>query len=140
MRPAHVLQRRKARLAHHTLEQHAAGDRDDDVRGFEFFVGLSVVRGVQLGGERIAAKVVRIGLTTPAKRGEFRATLGDDLVFVGRRSGAVGRLLVVVLRHSYTPCFRLAAMKSSRLPSSTPCVLPISTFVRRSLMRDWSST
>src|SRR2546425_4065583 len=42
--------------------------------------------------------------------------------------------------HRYTPCFRLAAMKSSRSPSSTACVLPTSTLVRRSLMRDWSST
>ena len=31
-------------------------------------------------------------------------------------------------------------MKSSRSPSSTACVLPISTLVRKSLMRDWSST
>ena len=42
-------------------------------------------------------------------------------------------------RH-WTPCFRLAAMKSSRSPSSTRCVLPTSWLVRRSLMRDWSST
>jgi hypothetical protein len=39
-----------------------------------------------------------------------------------------------------TPCFRLAAMKSSRSPSSTRCVSPTSWLVRRSLMRDWSST
>ena len=29
-------------------------------------------------------------------------------------------------RHRHTPCFRLAAMKSSRSPSSTACVLPTS--------------
>ena len=39
-----------------------------------------------------------------------------------------------------TPCFRLAEMKASRSPSSTFCVLLISTLVRRSLMRLWSST
>ncbi len=43
-------------------------------------------------------------------------------------------------RPHHTPCFRLAAMKSSRSPSSTACVLPTSWLVRRSLIRDWSST
>ena len=47
---------------------------------------------------------------------------------------------VVVVIHPYTPCFRLALMKSSRSPSSTVCVAPFSTPVRRSLMRDWSRT
>ena len=42
--------------------------------------------------------------------------------------------------HLQTPCLRLADMKSSRSPSSTACVLPTSWLVRRSLMRDWSST
>ena len=42
-------------------------------------------------------------------------------------------------RHQ-TPCFSDAAMKSSRSPSSTAWVLPTSWLVRRSLMRDWSST
>ena len=42
--------------------------------------------------------------------------------------------------HHHTPCFRLASMSWSRSPSSTFCVLLISTLVRRSLMRLWSST
>src|SRR5512139_104584 len=41
---------------------------------------------------------------------------------------------------AYTPCFRLASMNGSRSPSSTFCVFDASTLVRRSLMRDWSST
>src|ERR1700732_5011990 len=36
---------------------------------------------------------------------------------------------------AYTPCLRLAPMKSSRSPSSTAFVLLISTLVRRSLIR-----
>src|SRR5262245_61715667 len=40
----------------------------------------------------------------------------------------------------YSPCLRLASRNGSRSPSSTAVVLPISTLVRRSLMRDWSST
>src|SRR5688572_9057095 len=39
-----------------------------------------------------------------------------------------------------TPCFNDASMNGSRSPSSTFWVLEISTFVRRSLMRLWSST
>ena len=42
--------------------------------------------------------------------------------------------------HAYTPCFSEAEMKSSMSPSSTPLVLPVSKPVRKSLMRDWSST
>ena len=42
--------------------------------------------------------------------------------------------------HGSDSCFRLASMKSSRSPSRTACVLPTSDLVRRSLMRDWSST
>jgi len=41
---------------------------------------------------------------------------------------------------AYTPCLRLAPMKSSRSPSSTAFVLLISTLVRRSLIRLLSST
>ncbi|MNQ96896.1 hypothetical protein D3C85_1125170 [compost metagenome] len=42
--------------------------------------------------------------------------------------------------HPYTPCLSEAEMKSSMSPSSTPLVLPVSKPVRKSLMRDWSST
>jgi hypothetical protein len=49
-------------------------------------------------------------------------------------------LLEFCLSFAYTPCLRLAPMKSSRSPSSTAFVLLISTFVRRSLMRLLSST
>src|SRR5690606_33557274 len=41
---------------------------------------------------------------------------------------------------NHTPCFRLAWMKVSRSPSRTFWVLAISTLVRGSLMRLWSST
>ena len=81
-RAAHVLQRREACLAHHALEQHASGDRDDDVRGFELLVGFRVVRDVELASERVAAKVVRIGLAPRTQGCEFAAALGDNLVFV----------------------------------------------------------
>jgi hypothetical protein len=50
------------------------------------------------------------------------------------------QLLAVCSTAAYTPCLRLAPMKSSRSPSSTAFVLLISTFVRKSLMRLLSST
>ena len=52
--------------------------------------------------------------------------------------GGVPRLQFVLVLA--TPCFRLASMKASRSPSSTFWVLLISTLVRRSLIRLWSST
>jgi len=76
----------------------------------------------------------RSGRRTPRflSSASFARRSADDLVFV---------LLRRMLRHRcYTPFLRLAVMKSSRSPSSTLCVSPFSTPVRRSLMRDWSST
>ena len=81
----HVLQRREARLAHHALQHHPAGDRDGDAERFELLVGLAVVARVQVGRERVAAEVVRERLSLRAQRGELRAALGDDLVLVGGR-------------------------------------------------------
>src|SRR5262252_5913414 len=81
-----------------------------------------------------AREIVRERGATLAHLGEARAPLGDDLVLVL----AVFRRLVLVVH--YTPCLRLALMNSSRSPSRTRCVSPFSTPVRRSLMRDWSST
>ncbi len=93
-RAAHVLQRREARFAHHALEQHAAGDGDHDVRGFEFLVVLAVVRRVEVSRERVATKIVRVGRPTRAQRGELGATLGDDLVVVDRSLRQPGALLL----------------------------------------------
>ena len=39
-----------------------------------------------------------------------------------------------------TPCFKLASIKPSKSPSNTALVLPTSYPVRKSLMRDESST
>src|SRR5690606_32460874 len=83
------------------------------------------------------------------------APLRDELVLVLMVGGA---LLLVVhvflpvgrgclrIRHAYLslntykPIFRLASMKRSRSPSSTAPVFEVSMSVRRSLIRDWSST
>src|SRR5262249_55238274 len=91
------------------------------------FVAPGVVQG---GGQMVAAEVVRESGSACSQLGEPCAPLGDDLVLVL----ALGRLA------HYTPCLRLALMNSSRSPSSTRWVSRLSTPVRRSLMRDWSST
>src|SRR5258706_14946274 len=121
-------------MSNHALEIHAAGNRNFDDASFECrFVQRAEFRGQ--GAHRMrAAEVVRERLSRFAQPGKFRAALGDDLVLVG-----LVRLLFLVA-HCQPPCFGLAVMKSSRSPSSTPWVLPISIPVRRSLMRDWSRT
>src|SRR5713101_5579216 len=83
------------------------------------------MRFIQFGSQIPPAEIVGVGDPRGAQRLELLPALLDQLV---------------VFFHFYTPCFRLAVMKSSRSPSSTAWVLPTSTPVRRSLMRDWSST
>src|SRR6266852_7670545 len=129
---AHVLHGRETRLAHEALEHHAAGDGCFHGLRLDLLVGFPAPGLVQVGCEVLAAEVVREGGAALSQFGELRAPLRDELVFV---------LLQRLLGHRcYTPFFRLAVMKSSRSPSSTLCVSPFSTPVRRSLMRDWSST
>src|SRR5689334_1091081 len=71
-------------------------------------------------GKRSLARRLRL----LANARELRASLSNDLL----------------LGVAHSPAFREAFMKGSRLPSSTLLVSPISTPVRRSLMRDWSRT
>ena len=129
---AHVLHGRETGLAHEALEHHAAGDGRFHGLRLDLLVGFPAPGLVQVGCEVLAAEVVREGGAALSQFGELRAPLRDYLVFV---------LLQRLLGHRcYTPFFKLAVMKSSRSPSSTLCVSPFSTPVRRSLMRDWSST
>lgn len=49
----------------------------------------------------------------------------------------LSRVICYILLYFYLiPCLRLASIKSLKSPSSTLCVLPISTLVRKSLIRD----
>ena len=125
-RAARILELREACLAHHALRAHSPRDAHGDRLGLQRLGALPAVRGREIAGEGIAAKVVRKGVAALAQLGKLRATLGNQVILVG------------VVHQS--PCFRLACMNSSRAPSSTAVVLPISTPVRRSLMRDWSNT
>nr|VFJ48614.1 MAG: hypothetical protein BECKDK2373C_GA0170839_102223 [Candidatus Kentron sp. DK] len=70
----------------------------------------------------------------------FRCPIADlNLGVAGNHYRLINELLFGC-PDSYTPCFKLASMNLSRSPSSTAWVLPISTPVRRSLIRDWSNT
>ena len=114
---AHVLQRREGGLAHHALQHHSSRDCHGCMQRFELLVALAVEFAVQLRRERIAPEVVRVGVTKRAQRCELRQALSmGHLLWIG----------VVLLGHGYTPCFKLAAMKSSRSPSRIACVLPTS--------------
>ena len=89
--------------------------------GLEELGALALVRSQEVRGERVAAELVRIGNAAVAELPELDPPLRNQMI-------------VVVVTHN--PCFRLACMNSSRSPSRTAVVLPISTLVRRSLMRD----
>src|SRR3982751_456848 len=87
-----------------------------------------------MGRQHVSTVVVRErrlarGLRLLAPCRKLCATLFHQLVVIGGIS-----------RIAHRPAFKEASMKGSRLPSSTLLVSPISTPVRRSLMRDWSST
>jgi len=49
-------------------------------------------------------------------------------------------LAVHCMGYFYNPAFKLASINWSKSPSNTAWVLPVSTPVRKSLMRDWSNT
>src|SRR6185436_18287630 len=121
-------------LAHDTFEHHAPGHHDFDCGGLQFLVGLGVEVTMQTGGQMAAAEVVRIRVALCSQFFQLGPPLRDDLVLV---RGFGWRFFAVVVSHVYTPCLREALMKSSRSPSSTDWVSPLSTLVRRSLMRDW---
>ncbi|SAK91568.1 hypothetical protein AWB82_06493 [Caballeronia glebae] len=83
-----VLNRREARLAHHALEHHPAGDSDGQGIGFErLFIRFGVV-ALERGGLMRRAEIVRIGDALLAQRTQFVASLGDDLVLFQFGSGA----------------------------------------------------
>src|SRR5205823_200483 len=56
---AHVLQGRERCLAHDTLQQHAPRDARRGLLGFERFLRFLPMRAMQLGGEILAAEIVR---------------------------------------------------------------------------------
>ncbi len=150
------------------VEHDAAGDADLDLLAFErLLAGLGVLL-LQITRQGIAAEIVgeddRLLL---AQRGELFLALGNQLVLflvdgmlvqrlfahgrcfpVARVRGPSGRLINTLSwdgrcrrpTPAYRPCFRLASRYSSRSPSSTRSQSLRSTPVRRSLMRDWSST
>ncbi len=124
-----VLHLRETGLAHNAFGHHAAGDCNP----YALFVdvGTVVVLPMEIRGQRITPKVIREGIALFALFSKLLPALGNQAVFVLFAHGSLG----IALR-GYAPALRLASMKRSRSPSSTAWVLPTSTPVRRSLMRD----
>ena len=87
------------------------------------------IYGVELGGNDVTTKISWKRVAVLAQGRQLGAPLRDLLLFVRFYHECVVRI-------TQRPLFRLASMKSSRSPSSTACVFPVSTPVRRSLMRD----
>ena len=88
------------------------------------------------GAEVRGSKPTCVGLDGP-RNGRVSRPCGLQGTLAAGQSPIRGVRLATLIQ---TPCFRLAWMKTSRSPSSTFCVLLISTLVRRSLMRLLSST
>ena len=93
--PRHVLNRGEAGLAHHALQHHAASDGHLQSERRQLFVGFGVVLRVKISRQRIAAKIVRIGVAVRPQLRELGAALRDDLVFInwrrcGRRIRVIG--------------------------------------------------
>ena len=125
--PALVLQLDERSLALHALEHHPPGHCQ--LLSRQRVRRRIVVRRMQLRRAMRRPEVVRPG---PARRAQLRqlaAARRAQLLLPGRLAG-----------HGYSPAFRLASRNASRSPSSTVCGAPHSCCVRRSLMRDWSST
>ena len=137
--PGAVLDVGEARLAHHPPAHHPPGDAIAAGREGVVVEALALAADVVRGRGR--AEVVRVRVAAFAQGGELLAPARDLLVLRGRRvprcafalASSAGPRTVV---HAPTPALRLASTKGSRSPSSIPWVLPVSTPVRRSLIRD----
>ncbi|GBE50853.1 hypothetical protein BMS3Bbin13_01803 [bacterium BMS3Bbin13] len=81
--PAHVLQLRETRLAHHALGQHAPGDPHRMRLGLQPLPVHVVEDPVQVRGQRVTAKVVGKRRSPLAQRGQLGAAFGDQPVVVG---------------------------------------------------------
>ena len=79
---AHVLQRGKARLAHHALQHHAPGHGNMYLRGFQFFMRPPAEFVMQIARQMLALEVVRESDACLTYRIELAAAFRDDLVVV----------------------------------------------------------
>ena len=152
--PGAVLDVGEACLPHYPAGHHPAGNPVAARRERILVQVLALAADGRRG--RARAEVVRKGVARHAKGSELRAPPSDLFVLRNRRAGRgslrrggparppvprpalAGRARPSA--HAPTPALRLASMKGSRFPSSIPWVLPVSIPVRRSLIRDWSST
>ena len=95
--PGVILQLHEADLALHALEHDASGHLHPPRCRLDRFGRLDVLiseLGLQIAAKAVDLEVVRKRDALPAQRGQFLATLGDQLVFV------LDRRIVVVTGHS----------------------------------------
>ena len=140
---SHVLQGREGSLAHDPAGHDATGNLHPFIQGRQLVGALVAELGVQIAGQAVTTEVVGEGVALGAQGGQLGATLSHLVVqfesLVDFRGGGL-------FRHGdsccsvYRPDFRLASINLSKSPSSTDWVLRVSTPVRRSLIRESSST
>ncbi len=113
--------------------------------GGKFFLALGdqavffLMQGVRV--QRLFAHGVCVSRQGAAGAASSLGARGAPGCFVCTKAGIrIGACHAHAPGCAYRPCFRLASMNSSRSPSSTASQLLSSMPVRRSLMRDWSST
>src|SRR6185312_12147175 len=138
-----ILHAREAGLAHHALAEQAARHFYPPRLRSQ---GLGFV--LQIARQRVRPEIVGERNAPLAQPAQFLAAFRDQLVFVGgnwlRRIDGFWHFAYpwasARLAPASNPIFKLASMNSSRSPSSTRWVSVRSIPVRKSLMRDWSST
>ncbi|MNQ50011.1 hypothetical protein D3C85_639370 [compost metagenome] len=140
---SHVLQGREGSLAHDPAGHDTTGNLHPFIQGHQLVGALVAKLGVQIAGQAVTTEVVGERVALGAQGGQLGATLSHLVVqfesLVDFRSSGL-------FRHGdsccsvYRPDFRLASINLSKSPSSTDWVLRVSTPVRRSLIRESSST
>src|SRR5262249_40289583 len=105
-------------------------------------VGLRVIRGtVVVDPAQPRLQVVAVSIERGEERGAVAGLIGPQHnALTAHLLRQVDQFMARSRGNLDTPCFGLAVMNPSRSPSNTAWVLPTSMLVRRSLMRDWSST
>ncbi len=148
------------------VEHDAAGNLDRNRCSFQFFLGLVRILLLQVVAVAVATEVIGEGIALGALGGKLFLAQGDQGVFfllqVLRFGLEVAHFVILSIRCSvplsgrardtgpgqvprrlyavYSPCLRLASRYWSRSPSSTFWQSLRSTPVRRSLIRESSST
>jgi hypothetical protein len=77
---------RETRLTHNALAHHTPGHAHSDLIRLQLFTTQVAIARMQLGSERVASKVIRIGIALRAQFGELPTPLRNQLVLIGQKA------------------------------------------------------